>query len=132
MLGFDGVSHETLYQWIWKAKRSGDPTDKDLYKHPNTVVVRPNGVTGRTTGAESKGGFLSPERPDVVEQRDRLGDIEVDLMMGKAHQSALLVLTDRTTLLTKIRKVTSRQSPANGPRPSSISFRIFLLASSKR
>ncbi|MDZ7689743.1 MAG: hypothetical protein U5K69_01060 [Balneolaceae bacterium] len=64
VLGFDGVSHETLYQWIWKAKRTGDPTDKDLYKHPQTrSLVRPNGVTGRTTGAESKGGFVSPSVP---------------------------------------------------------------------
>ncbi|MDZ7691649.1 MAG: hypothetical protein U5K69_11080 [Balneolaceae bacterium] len=45
-----------------------------------------------------------------------LGDIEVDLMMGKAHKSALLVLTDRTTLLTKVlKKVTSRKAAANGP-----------------
>jgi len=27
-------------------------------------------------------------------------------MMGKAHKSTLLVLTDRTTLLTRLRKVT--------------------------
>ncbi|MDZ7693183.1 MAG: hypothetical protein U5K69_19025 [Balneolaceae bacterium] len=51
----------------------------------------------------------------MVEQRDRLGDIEVDLMMGKAHKSALLVLTDRTTLLTKLRESYLEESPANGP-----------------
>ncbi|MDZ7689742.1 MAG: hypothetical protein U5K69_01055 [Balneolaceae bacterium] len=58
----------------------------------------------------------------MVEQRDRLGDIEVDLMMGKAHKSALLVLTDRTTLLTKIRESYLEESPANGPGRSSISL----------
>src|SRR5699024_7834761 len=47
---------------------------------------------------------------EIVEKRKRLGDIEVDLMVGKAHKSALLVLTDRTTLLTKLKKVTSRKA----------------------
>ncbi|MDZ7680360.1 MAG: IS30 family transposase [Fodinibius sp.] len=60
---------------------------------------------GRITGQTS-----ISERPEIVEKRKRLGDIEVDLMVGKAHKSALLVLTDRTTLLTKLKKVTSRKA----------------------
>jgi IS30 family transposase len=31
-------------------------------------------------------------------------------MVGKAHKSALLVITDRATLLTRLKKVTSRQA----------------------
>ena len=31
-------------------------------------------------------------------------------MMGKAHKSALLVITDRATLLTRLKKVTTRQA----------------------
>ena len=31
-------------------------------------------------------------------------------MIGKAHKSALLVITDRATLLTRLKKVTSRQA----------------------
>ena len=50
------------------------------------------------------------ERPKVVEQRTRIGDIEVDLMMGKNHKSALLVLTDRATLLTAIERVESKDA----------------------
>ncbi|MDZ7694810.1 MAG: IS30 family transposase [Balneolaceae bacterium] len=110
VLGFDGVSHETLYQWIWKAKRSGDPTDKDLYKHLKHGRRKAKRGNRQDNRGRIKGRVPITERPDVVEQRDRLGDIEVDLMMGKAHKSALLVLTDRTTLLTKIRKVTSRKA----------------------
>ena len=45
------------------------------------------------------------ERPAVIEQRKRIGDLEADLMMGKDHKSALLVLTDRTTLITMIEKL---------------------------
>jgi len=46
----------------------------------------------------------------VVAERSRLGDIEVDLMVGKNNKSALLVLTDRATLLTKLQKVTSKHT----------------------
>ena len=45
------------------------------------------------------------ERPFIIEQRQRIGDLEADLMMGKDHKSALLVLTDRTTLIIMIEKL---------------------------
>jgi len=110
VLGIDGVSHETIYQWIWAAKRTADPTDKNLYrhlKHGRRKRKRGNYQDGRGT---ITGRVPITERPEVVEKRQRLGDIEVDLMMGKAHKSALLVLTDRTTLLTALQKVTSRKA----------------------
>ena len=40
-----------------------------------------------------------------MEHRKRIGDLEADLMMGSDHKSALLVLTDRTTLITVIEKL---------------------------
>jgi IS30 family transposase len=45
-----------------------------------------------------------------VEQRTRIGDIEVDLMMGSNHKSALLVMTDRATLVTMIEKLESKNA----------------------
>lgn len=108
--GIDGVSHETLYQWIWAAKHRADPTDGTLYKylkHGSRRGKRGNYSDSRGT---IKGQTSITERPDVVEERTRLGDIEVDLMMGQAHKSALLVLTDRATLLTALEKVTSRKA----------------------
>jgi IS30 family transposase len=45
-----------------------------------------------------------------VNERKRIGDIEVDLMMGKNHKSALLVITDRTTLVTMIEKLSGKQA----------------------
>lgn len=106
----DGVSHETLYQWIWAAKHRADPTDGALYKHLKHGSRR--GKRGNYTDSRGtiKGRTSISERPDVVEERTRLGDIEVDLMMGRAHKSALLVLTDRATLMMALEKVTSRRA----------------------
>ena len=42
------------------------------------------------------------ERPSFVESRRRLGDVEVDLIMGENHDSVLLVMTDRATLITTL------------------------------
>ena len=50
------------------------------------------------------------ECSEVVEKRIRLGDLEADFMMGIAHKSVLLVITDRATLLTRLKKVTSRKA----------------------
>ena len=40
----------------------------------------------------------------------RQGNIEVYLMMGKSHNGALLVITDRATLHTKLHKLENRNS----------------------
>lgn len=110
MLGIEGVSHECLYQWIRQAKHAKDPIDKDLYKHlKHGRCKRKRGNRNDNRGTIKDRVFIT-ERPDVVEERERLGDIEVDLMMGKAHKSALLVLTYRATLLTALEKVTSRHA----------------------
>jgi IS30 family transposase len=41
----------------------------------------------------------------VVKQRKRPGDIEVDIMIVSNHRGALLVITDRVTLHTKLHKL---------------------------
>lgn len=76
----------------------------------------------RHTGRRQKRGNLKDNRgairqrvsiehrPKVVEQRKRIGDIEVDLMMGSNHKSALLVMTDRATLVTMLEKLEGKQA----------------------
>ncbi|MBK9320621.1 MAG: IS30 family transposase [Bacteroidetes bacterium] len=50
------------------------------------------------------------KRPAIVSQRKRLGDIEVDLMLGKKHKSQILVCLDRASLKVKLRKLQSKKS----------------------
>ncbi len=45
----------------------------------------------------------------MVEKRKRLGDIEVDLIIGKNHGSGLLVTLDRTSLVITIDKIKSKR-----------------------
>jgi IS30 family transposase len=105
--GVEGVSHEAIYQWIWRGKASKDP---ELYKYLK------HGRQRRKRGHynDSRGILIGhvgiEDRPEAVEQRTRLGDLEADFMVGKAHKSALLVITDRATLLTRVKKITSRRA----------------------
>lgn len=105
------ISHETIYKWIWTAKhsnRSEHKTYKTLCKH-----LRYTGRQQKRSNEKDKRGAIIgrigiDKRPKIVESRTRIGDIEVDLMMGKNHKSALLVMTDRTTLITMIEKLESK------------------------
>ena len=107
------VSHETIYKWIWIAKHSNHRDHKDykkLYKH-----LRHTGRRQKRNNKQDRRGAITgrigiDERPEVVGKRSRIGDIEVDLMMGSNHKSALLVMTDRTTLITMIEKLKSKNA----------------------
>lgn len=109
----DMVSHEWIYQWIWECKHSGKRNNKKykkLYRHLR------HGRRRRKRGNRKDNRGLIPnrvsieKRPAVVLKRKRPGDIEVDLMMGKDHKGALLVMTDRCTLDTHIEKLNGRES----------------------
>ena len=107
------VSHETIYKWIWESKHTNrieNKSFKTLYqelKHGKRRQKRGN--IKDTRGAILNRKHIS-ERPAIIEQRKRIGDLEADLMMGKYHKSALLVLTDRTTLITMIDKLQGKTS----------------------
>nr|WP_169934639.1 IS30 family transposase [Nonlabens sp. Ci31] len=107
------VSHETIYQWIWDVKKSKKKAKlkySKLYKslrHGSRRQKRGN--TNNKRGA-IKGRVGIEERPDVVDHRERVGDIEVDPMMGSGHKLALLVMTDRTTLVTILEKLKGKEA----------------------
>jgi transposase, IS30 family len=52
------------------------------------------------------------ERPAVVNHRKRLGDWEVDTLIGKGHQPALVTLTERKSRFTLLGKVPQRTAQA--------------------
>lgn len=107
------VSHETIYKWIWESKHSNRLENrpfKELYKELKHGKRRQKrGNIKDTRGAILNRTHIS-ERPAIVEQRKRIGDLEADLMMGKDHKSALLVLTDRATLITMIEKLKGKSA----------------------
>ncbi|MDQ3141578.1 MAG: IS30 family transposase [Bacteroidota bacterium] len=105
------VSHEWIYQWIWECKHSNTKENrqyKNLYKYLKHCKRRRK----RGNRKDNRGVILNrtpiDKRPSIVDKRKRLGDLEIDLMMGKNHKAALLVLTDRASLHTRIKKLSKK------------------------
>ena len=106
-----GVSHETIYKFIWKSKfcnRRQNKAYKKIYK------LLKHGKRRRKRGnyKENRGLIANrisiEKRSKLVNRRNRLGDIEVDLVIGKNHQGGLLVTLDRATLKITINKIDSK------------------------
>lgn len=103
--GINCVSHERIYQYIWKDKKKGG----DLYTH-----LRTEGKTYRKRGAskDKRGQIVGrigiEERPDIVDEKKRIGDIEIDLIVSS--NGNLLTMNDRATGMSKIRKVNTKEA----------------------
>jgi IS30 family transposase len=111
--GVEGVSHKTIYHWIWNAKHSKHKKlqgDQMLYRELKHGRRRRKRGNYKDSRGAIKDRVPISERPKVVEKRQRIGDIEVDLMIGKDHKSALLVLTDRASLVTALEKLESKDA----------------------
>jgi len=112
-MGIVGVTHECIYQWIWDSKKSNRKADmdyKNLYRFLRRGRRRFKRGNYKNTRGTIKDRVSIEERPNVVNSRTRLGDVEVDLMMGKDHNSALLVMTERSTLITTLDKLEGKDS----------------------
>ena len=92
--GVSCVSHETIYKYIWKDKKKGGR----LYIH-----LRTQGKTYRKRGAskDKRGQIIGrigiENRPKEVEEKQRFGDLEIDLVIGKDHKGALLTINNQAT-----------------------------------
>jgi IS30 family transposase len=100
------VSHEQIYQHVYAEQRAGGA----LYKHLRCQKKR-----RKRSGKYDHRGIIPDRksidaRPVIVEQRQRLGDWEGDLIIGKNHQGAALTLVERKSSFTLIRKVDGKQA----------------------
>ncbi len=105
--GKEVVSVERIYQHIWQDKKHKGT----LYTH-----LRRQGRKYRKRGAfkDSRGIIKDrisiEKRPDIVEKRERFGDLEVDLIIGKNHHQAILTINDRASGMLKMKKIASKES----------------------
>ena len=108
-----GVSHETMYQFIWHCKHTNQLKNKDykfIHQHLKHGKRRRKRGNYKDTRGLIPNRIAITDRPKIVEKRKRFGDVEVDLIMGKNHQSALLVIVDRASLLTRMEKLKGKDS----------------------
>jgi len=93
------LSHERIYQHAWADKRQGG----ELYTH----LRQSNKRRKKKYGSQDKRGQIRNRvsidaRPECVAQKERIGDWEIDLVMGQHHQGALVTIVERRTKFTLI------------------------------
>ena len=101
------ISHECIYQHIWTDKRHGGT----LYTHLRQCHKKRK----KKYGSKDKRGQIRnrvsiDERPAIVAEKTRIGDWEIDTVIGQNHQGALVTIVDRVSKFTLIKKVDSKHA----------------------
>lgn len=104
------VSHEWIYRYILADKQAGG----DLFRYLRCQKKR-----RKRYGSYDRRGRLPnrrsiEERPAVVEERQRIGDWEVDTIIGKRHRQAIVTLTERKSRFSLLAKVEQRTAEQVG------------------
>jgi len=94
------VSHERIYAYLRKDKLDGG----NLYKHlRHQLKHRKRPVSGKNNTI--KGRVSIDDRSDIVNNKERFGDWEIDLIIGKDQKGAIVTIVERTTAFFLMRKL---------------------------
>lgn len=86
------LHHETIYQYILKDKESGGLLYKFL-RHQGKPYRKRYGNQHSRNGIPNRVDI--DQRPEAANKRERVGDWELDTIIGKAHKGAIVTMDDR-------------------------------------
>jgi IS30 family transposase len=101
------ITHEAIYQYIYKNKANGGR----LYLH---LVRKMKKYQKRDAHYNSRGLIANrvsiSKRPKIVDKKIRIGDWEVDTIIGKYHQGAIVTIVDRKSKFTLMRILPTKEA----------------------
>ncbi len=101
------ICHETIYRYIYQNKSRGGRLYKRL-RHKNKKYHN------RANTYQRRGIIIDrvsiDKRPKIVERKNRIGDFEIDTVIGRHHIGALVTVVDRKSKFTLIKNVTSKRA----------------------
>ncbi len=96
------VSHETIYQHVWRDKKSGG----DLFQHLRRKGKKYNKrANDRTSRGQIPNRVDINARPAIVESKSRIGDWEGDTIIGSNHEGIILSYVERKSKFTVLSKL---------------------------
>lgn len=101
------VSPERIYQYIWKEKKVGGKLYTYLRRKGRKYRKRGN---AKDTRGIIKDRVGIEKRPDIVDKKERLGDLEIDTIIGQNHKGALVTIIDRVSSMTWIAKLNGKNA----------------------
>ena len=105
--GISCVSQERIYQHVWQDKKTGGSLHENL-RHRGRRYRKRGNLKDRRGIIKSRVDIS--ERPKIVDAKERFGDLEIDTVIGKNHQGALLTINDRVSGLVWIRLLEGKEA----------------------
>jgi transposase, IS30 family len=99
------VSHERIYQYIISDKKQGGDLCKCLRRKKKYKKRLVKDTRGKINNQKN-----ISQRPEVVNEKTRVGDLEIDLIIGANHKGAIVTATDRKTGYNWMAKVPNKES----------------------
>lgn len=106
-LGLFSISHERIYQFLIEDKRNGGRLYQHL-RHKNKRYRKRYGSPKRQGAIRNR--RMIDERPNVVDDKSRFGDWEIDTIIGKNQQQAVLSIVERRSKFTLLKKLPRKTS----------------------
>ena len=102
------VSHERIYQFIYQDKSEGGK----LYMHLRVASKAYRKRYGKKGGKKQiiKNKVSIEDRPDIINNRMRFGDWEIDTIVGKNNKGAIVTIVERKTGFILIRKLEGKNA----------------------
>jgi len=104
-IGKPAISHETIYQYVWRDKANGGILWTHLRQSSKRRRKRYKAYDSRGRLADKR--HIS-ERPDTVETRKYKGHWEIDTVHGKGSLDCIVTLLERKTGLVMIGKLPNK------------------------
>ena len=105
--GIAFISHERIYQHIWKDKKNGGKLHLHLRHSGKKYNKRKNNNSGR--------GLIPnrvdiDQRPAIVAEKSRIGDWEADTIIGANHKGVVMSHVERKSKYTKLAKLPNKSA----------------------
>jgi IS30 family transposase len=99
------IGKEWIYQFILRDKAKGGKLYLNL-RHQNKKYRKRYGSPKRTGPIKNR-RFID-ERPQIVDKKNRIGDWEIDTIIGKQQKQAVISIVERFSKKTILKKVSKR------------------------
>jgi len=105
--GITCVSPERIYQYVWKDKKNGGKLHTHLRRKGRKYRKRGN---AKDTRDIIKDRVDIEQRPAIVDEKERLGDLEIDTVIGQNHKGVLLTINDRVSNMAWVAKLNGKNA----------------------
>jgi len=104
----DMVSHESIYKFVYQDKDNGGLLYKNLRVASKKYRKRYGAGKGKKCIIKDKVSI--DERPECINNKQRIGDWEIDTIVGKDNKGAIVTIAERATAFVLIAKLNGKNA----------------------